>query len=269
VFVEQYKARKLDEALESKPGTSPADDGAGKAPSDKKAKRRQHLRGYVRWLRPHRGAIAVVFLLALAGAGIDVIQPLFSRYIIDRVLLERGLDSAARVLRLQLAGGVFLAVVVVSSLVGVAKDYRQRILNVKVTLTLRRTLYQRLLHLPLPRLWDMKTGGILSRLTGDVETTTGLLQLAVISPAIAVIRLGVAVGVLLALNWRLALAALALVPGVMVVSFIFARRVRPIYRSVRKDAEEIDGRVGETFSGIRVVRAFRQELGELLEYMRG
>ena len=72
-------------------------------------------------------------------------------------------------------------------------------------LSLRRSLFDRLLHLPLPKLWDMKTGGILSRLTGDVETTTGLLQMAVISPAISVIRLIIAVGVLMSLNWRLAL----------------------------------------------------------------
>jgi ATP-binding cassette subfamily B protein/subfamily B ATP-binding cassette protein MsbA len=45
--------------------------------------------------------------------------------------------------------------------------------------------------------------------------------------------------------------------------------VRPIYRSVRKDVERIDGRVGETFSGIRVVRGFRREMLELLGYMRG
>src|SRR5689334_24106619 len=55
----------------------------------------------------------------------------------------------------------------------------------------------------------------------------------------------------------------------MLMSFTFARRVRPIYRSLRKDAEQIDGRVGETFSGIRVVRAFRAETSETLEYMRG
>ncbi|MDQ3997695.1 MAG: ABC transporter ATP-binding protein/permease, partial [Gemmatimonadota bacterium] len=96
-----------------------------------------------------------------------------------------------------------------------------------------------------------------------------LLQLAVVSPSISVIRLIIAVIVLMALNWRLALTALAIIPGVMVVSFIFARRVRPIYRSVRKDIEQIDGRVGETFSGIRVVRAFRGEPREQLEYMRG
>jgi ATP-binding cassette, subfamily B, bacterial len=79
----------------------------------------------------------------------------------------------------------------------------------------------------------------------------------------------IAVVVLLSLNWRLALTALAIIPGVMLASFIFARRVRPIYRSVRKDVERIDGRVGETFSGIRIVRAFRAEARELLDYMRG
>ena len=62
-----------------------------------------------------------------------------------------------------------------SGFIGVLKDYRQRLLNVRVMLSLRRALFQRLLHLPLPKLWEMKTGGILSRLTGDVDTTTGLL----------------------------------------------------------------------------------------------
>jgi ATP-binding cassette subfamily B protein/subfamily B ATP-binding cassette protein MsbA len=115
----------------------------------------------------------------------------------------------------------------------------------------------------------MKTGGILSRLTGDVDTTTGLLQLAIVSPALSVIRLIIAISVLMVMNWRLALTALAIIPGIMVISFISARRIRPIYRSIRKDVELIDGRVGETFSGIRVVRAFRREIHELLEYMRG
>jgi ATP-binding cassette, subfamily B, bacterial len=138
-----------------------------------------------------------------------------------------------------------------------------------VMLSLRRSLFERLLHLPLPKLWDMKTGGILSRLTGDVDTTTGLLQMALVSPSISVVRLIIAVSVLMTLNWRLALTAMAIIPGAMLMSFTFARRIRPIYRSLRKDAEQIDGRVGETFSGIRVVRAFRRETHELLAYMLG
>ncbi|MEO7711691.1 MAG: ABC transporter ATP-binding protein [Gemmatimonadaceae bacterium] len=211
----------------------------------------------------------MVFLLALVRAGLEMIEPLFMRYIVDKVLLDGTLTTAQRLTRLHMAGALFLTVIVVSSLINVTKDYRQRLLNTRVMLSLRRALFDRLLHLPLPRLWEMKTGGILSRLTGDIDTTTGLLQMAVVSPAISVIRLVIAVGVLLSLNWRLALTALAIIPGVLVMSLIFARRVKPIYRSLRKDAEEIDGRVGETFSGIRVVRAFRGEPRESQDYMRG
>jgi ATP-binding cassette subfamily B protein/subfamily B ATP-binding cassette protein MsbA len=73
----------------------------------------------------------------------------------------------------------------------------------------------------------------------------------------------------MALNWRLALMAMAVIPGAMFISFASAKRIRPIYRVVRKDVEQIDGRVGETFSGIRVVRAFGREALEVLDYMRG
>jgi ATP-binding cassette subfamily B protein/subfamily B ATP-binding cassette protein MsbA len=102
-----------------------------------------------------------------------------------------------------------------------------------------------------------------------VETTSGLLQMAVISPSVSLIRLITAITILTLLNWRLALTALAIIPGIMALSFSFSRRVRPIYRTVRKDVEHIDGRVGETFSGIRVVRAFGREMRELLDYMLG
>ena len=198
-----------------------------------------------------------------------MVEPLFMRFIIDRVLLNQSLDSAARLVRLNFAGALFVTVIVGSNLINLTKDYRQRLLNVHVMLSLRRALFERLLHLPLPKLWDMKTGGILSRLTGDIDTTTGLLQMAIVSPSISIIRLVIAVGVLMALNWRLALMAMAVIPGAMFISFASAKRIRPIYRVVRKDVEQIDGRVGETFSGIRVVRAFGREALEVLDYMRG
>jgi ATP-binding cassette subfamily B protein/subfamily B ATP-binding cassette protein MsbA len=287
-FVQDYKARKLDDQAEKEKNGQPRDDAAtanqdgkpldataetnGDDSDDKqqsKTKRRQYLREYLRWLWPHRYAVAAVFFLALLTAGLQMIEPLFMRFIIDRVLLNTELDSAQRLPLLNIAGGVFLTVIILSALINVTKDYRQRLLNTRVMLSLRRTLYERLLHLPLPKLWDMKTGGILSRLTGDVDTTTGLLQMAIVSPSISVIRLIIAIGVLLTLNWRLALMAMAIIPGAMLMSFASARRIRPIYRSVRKDVEEIDGRVGETFSGIRIVRSFGREMWELLDYMRG
>src|SRR5438046_5738225 len=112
----------------------------------------------------------------------------------------------------------------------------------------------------------MKTGGILSRLTGDVETTTGLLQMAIVSPAISGIRLVIAIVILIALNWQLALTAMAIIPGVMVLSLIFVRRIRPIYRSVSRDVGIVDALVCETFSSILVVLGMRQVVQELLSF---
>jgi ATP-binding cassette subfamily B protein/subfamily B ATP-binding cassette protein MsbA len=287
-FVKDYRLRRLDDPEQTEPDqgnkggrrtalppvadTVETEAAAERPPASelaRRGKRRQYLREYLRWLWPHRYAVGAVFLLALLAAGLQMVEPLFMRFIIDGVLLNAQLDPAARTARLHLAGAAFLSVILVASLIGVLKDYRQRLLNVRVMLSLRRSLFERLLHLPLPKLWDMKTGGILSRLTGDVDTTTGLLQMAVVSPAISIIRLIIAVGVLLTLNWRLALMALAIIPGAMLMSFTSARRIRPIYRVLRKDVEQIDGRVGETFSGIRVVRAFGREARELMEYMSG
>ncbi|HWX20064.1 MAG TPA: ABC transporter ATP-binding protein [Candidatus Binatia bacterium] len=276
-FVQDYQQRRLDDPADGGEQPARSDDSAdakeGRTPEDSRpkarGKRREYLREYVRWLRPHRYAVSALLIIALAGAGLQMVEPLFMRFMVDGVLLNTKLGSAARLARLHLTGAVFLGVIIFSNLIGAFRDYRQRLLNTRVMLALRRSLFERLLHLPLPKLWDMKTGGILSRLTGDVDTTTGLLQLAIVSPTLSLIRLLIAVVVLLALNWRLALTALAIIPGVVLMSLVFARRVRPIYRSVRKDVEQIDGRVGETFSGIRIVRAFRRELREGLDYARG
>ena len=256
-FLRDYRAHRLDDSADGE--SQPLERGT----------RRKYLRDYLRWLRPYRYAAGALLALALLTTGLEMIEPLFMRFIIDRVLLNTALDTASRLGQLHVAGAAFVGVVVLSNLIGAFRDYRQRLLNVRVMLSLRRSLFKRLLHLPLPKVWDMKTGGILSRLTGDVETTTGLLQMAIVSPAVSIIRLAVALAILFALNWRLALTAMAVVPGAILISLAATRRIRPIYRSVRRDVEQIDGRVGEAFSGLRIVRAFRREVQELLTYMVG
>src|SRR5690348_14925340 len=265
-FVSDYKEQRLDDSLQQNSEQTP--DGA--APQKKgKAERRKYMRAYLRWLWPYRYPVAMLFVLAVTAAGADLAEPLFMRYIVDKVLLNNALDFAARLLRVNLAGTLFLILVIGSNILGATREYRQRLVNTRIMLSLRRALFERLINLPLPKLWDMKTGGILSRLTGDVDTTTGLLQLAIVSPAVSIVRLLIAVIVLLTINWRLALTAMLIIPAAMLTSFVAARRIRPIYRSLRKDAEQVDGRVGETFSGIRVVRAFGRELLELRDYMTG
>jgi ATP-binding cassette, subfamily B, bacterial len=265
-FVNDYRRRRVDA---DKSDGRQRTDRPPKGDAKPRNKRREYLSAYWRWLRPHRYSISALIVLACISAGVQMITPLFMRFIVDHVLLNARLDWATRLTTLNVAGTLLLAMVILFNLVEGFKDYRQRLLNTRVMLALRRALFERLLHLPLPDLWNMKTGGILSRLTGDLDTTTGFLQMALVSPCAQFVRLIVSVVVLLMLNWHLALIALIVVPGAMTISYVVAKRIRPIYRSVRMDAEQIDGRVGETFSGIRIVRAFRREKHELLSYLGG
>src|SRR5262245_39601462 len=88
-FVQDYKHQRLDKVLEAekerKPSASP--EPAEETPSspeskaERKVKRRQYLREYIKWLWPHRFGVGLVFALALVVAGLEMIEPLFMRFI--------------------------------------------------------------------------------------------------------------------------------------------------------------------------------------------
>src|SRR5439155_7128840 len=115
----------------------------------------------------------------------------------------------------------------------------------------------------------MKAGGITSRLSGDVDSISGLVQMAIISPAVAFIRVALTIAIFFYLSWKLAVAALITMPPIALASMIYMRKARPVWRSIREDRAEIDGRVNETFGGIRVVRSFRREPREERAYATG
>src|SRR5262245_533815 len=129
-FVQDYRQGRLDDQVDGPKGLTPSDPSQQSiegAHSWKPAawlggQRRQYLRDYLRWLWPHRFGVAMVFALALVGAGLQMVEPLFMRFIIDRVLLNMDLNTAERIGRLHLAGSLFVAVVILTQLVNVLKD---------------------------------------------------------------------------------------------------------------------------------------------------
>ena len=244
------------------------DKSKKKSPEDK-AKQRQYLRLYIARLWPHWPMVLLLSGIAVAVAVLELLQPLFGRYIIDQILLNDEITNEEKFTTLNIVGTMFLVLVGSIHLLGMTRSWFTRLLNQRVILTLRRSLFERLLKLPLDQLADMKVGGIISRITDDISKTMGLLQMAVISPGVAVLRLLMAMGILIAINWKLAVAALGILPPIMALSMIAIRRIRPIYRAIRKDVSVVDGRVGEAFAGIRDVRAFSGEHQEGSEFARG
>src|SRR5688500_12339240 len=95
-FVEDYRHKRLADKTEADKKS------LAHAPSKgwPRGKRREYLREYARWLWPHRYSIATVFSFALVISALQMIEPLFMRFIIDRVLLNTELDRAARMVRL-------------------------------------------------------------------------------------------------------------------------------------------------------------------------
>ncbi|MBX3424734.1 MAG: ABC transporter ATP-binding protein [Pirellulales bacterium] len=263
-FRQAYREKRTEQFAAEEYG--PSGDSSDRA---ERPERRRYMRQYAAWLRPHRRDAALLTGLAVAVAVLDMAQPLFMRQIVDGVLTRDDLPRDDKYRLLTMLGGGFLAFIVLAKGVEATRNMRQRLLNVRVVQSLRRALYERLLRLPLEQITTMKTGGIISRLTGDIDRTSGLLQLAIISPAVSLLRLTVAVGILLAINWRLALTAICILPPAVILSTIIAGRVRPIYRSMRKENAAIDARVSETFGGIRVVRSFQREVREKAGYLAG
>ena len=240
--------------------------GNGQVDGDKSAAPK-YLREYTRWLWPYRWTLAGILVIALIAAALDMVWPLALKSAID--LLAGGGSPGEKLGRLNLLGGVTIGLLVLKQLLDTYRGYRTAALNAKVIFRLRKRLFRRLIGLSLGELSEMKSGGITSRLSGDVDSVSGLVQMAVISPAVAVIRVVLTVAILFVLSWRLAIAALIAMPPIALASFLWTRKVRPIYRSIREDRSEIDGRVNETFGGIRVVRAFRREPREELAYATG
>jgi len=266
-FLSKYKRGEFKSVAEDEQGdVDVGDDAVDKW--DRKQRRRNYLKLYGQRLWPHWKLVLLLICLAIVVSVLEIIQPLFARYIFDDVLLA-DLTQAEKLWRLKLAGSAFLALVAVTVILGIVRSWNQRLLNVRVLLTLRRALFERLLNLPLDHLSELKVGGILCRLTDDINKTSGLMQMAVISPGVAVLRLSIAMVILFWINWKLALTALGVIPPIMLLSLIAIRRIRPIYRAIRKDVALVDGRVGEAFQGIRAVRAFGGERREESEYTVG
>ncbi|MFQ5806294.1 MAG: ABC transporter ATP-binding protein [Phycisphaerae bacterium] len=225
-----------------------------------RTKRRGYMREYVHWLRPFGWAVAGVCALALVAALLSLVLPRATMYIID-VILPAG-DRRT----LHMLGGGLLLLILFQQTFELLRHWRTAKLNARIVFRLRQKLYTHLLRLPLHELAGMKTGGITARLSGDIDSVTGMVQMAIITPGVAILKVTLTIAILLWISWKMAVAALLVLPIFVALNLMYIRRIRPIYRSMRRDRAEIDGRVVETFGGIRVVRAFSRERTEARRY---
>jgi ATP-binding cassette subfamily B protein/subfamily B ATP-binding cassette protein MsbA len=229
-------------------------------------------------LRGHRpkvifalGTITVATLLKLA-------PPAATKIVIDYVLTDRPLPGfwtgrfpilADRFALLY----VLCAVVIVISMVSTAihlwgRWYATKTVN-QLQVGLRRRVFDHAVRLPLDRVHDLKSGGATSLLREDAGGAADLIFSMLYNPWGAIVQLIGSLCILVWVDWRMMVGGLILIPIVYVTHRTWINRIRPLYRDVRSQRQQIDGYATEAFGGIRVVRAFARERSESGRFVRG
>jgi ATP-binding cassette subfamily B protein/subfamily B ATP-binding cassette protein MsbA len=222
-------------------------------------------------LRGHRGSIAIALATLSISTLLKLLPPAATKLVIDYVLLRRPLpESITRhvpipndpKLRLTLLVAVVMAITVVGLFVGLWGRWRATLATKRVQVALRRNVFEHAVRLPLHRVYQLKSGGASSLIREDAGGVGELIFSMIYNPWRAVVQLAGGIVALAWLDWRLLLGGLLLAPGVVLSDRLWNRRLRPLFRDVRKSRQEIDARVAETFGGMRVVRAFGRQRRE-------
>jgi ATP-binding cassette, subfamily B, bacterial MsbA len=182
----------------------------------------------------------------------------------ERNLLERFLDATVYRLvdltgdPLEAVQGIILLLLVTFILKNVfdfLKTWLVARVEQGVTRDLRNQVYDHLLDLDLAFFGRTRMGQIVSRLTHDVEQLRTLVTRELARILSAVVEFGVFLTVMMALSWKLTLAACIVIPGTMAVWGPLVKKLRRGDRRVLNLAGEVNAHILETLSGIRLVKS--------------
>nr|MBA2536961.1 ABC transporter ATP-binding protein [Actinomycetota bacterium] len=129
----------------------------------------------------------------------------------------------------------------------------------RVLTDLRQGLFSHLQKLSLGYYERNRAGAVISRLTNDVEALDRLVTEGVTSLLQNTLMLFGSAVILFFLDWRLALAILAVFPAMSLATTIFRRRSSRAYRRVRERLGLVTATLAEDIAGMRVVQSFTRE----------
>ncbi|MDX9980736.1 MAG: ABC transporter ATP-binding protein [Lentisphaeria bacterium] len=226
-----------------------------------KQKLRHYLGRYLGVLWQFKGYIAILVVLGLFSMVFRAVLPWTSKFMIDTVLAKN---------QLALLFGtcaVLLAIAIADIVIASISDYASRLLSNKMQVHMRRQLVEHLQIMPLDKLEKLKTGGIISRLEGDVNSFSDLLYEGFLTPLSGLLMFAVAIGSLLLISPLVTLVCCVFCLLLFCVAYVVFNVMRPLFRDIREDMAKISGRLAETFGGIRVVRCFGRENFESREFV--
>ncbi len=238
---------------------------------------RELFSAFLGLLRGYRWAIAVALITLTVSTLLKLLPPLATKIAIDYVLSdnpipahwisEYGLPDNQYALLWLLAGGIVGTSVLATAIHLWGRWQATRTVN-RVQVSLRKRVFEHAVRLPLHRVYELKAGGAASVLREDAGGAAELIFSMLYNPWRAIVQLVGSLLVLTLVDWRLLLGGILILPVVYFTHRTWIRRIRPLWRDVRKQRESIDATAAEAFGGMRIVRGFARERTEANRYVR-
>jgi ATP-binding cassette subfamily B protein len=221
------------------------------------------------YLKPYKRHALLLAVVSLIEVGTALIPPILTRQIVDGVLVPKEGNTDSMSERLTLLGLLVLAMVGIRVLnwgLEWAHGWTVSWLGARMTADIRNRLYQQLELLSLQFYDRRQVGAVMSRVTRDAGRLQEFLVEGLPYLIINALMLIGILGILFRMHWLLALLILVPVPFMMGWGVIFWKRMRLYFNKWDQAWSDIMATVNETLSGIRVVKAFAQEVREIAAF---
>ena len=229
------------------------------------------LRRIGSYLMPYKWRAALLAMASLIGTLTEILPPMITRHIVDDALVPAKESAIGMEERLTLLGWFVLGLVGVRVLGWGAEwvhGWTVTWLGARVTADIRSRLYRQLELLSLQFYDKRQVGAVMSRVTRDAGRLQDFL---VDGMPYLVINALMIVGILIFLflmSWRLTLYILLPIPLLLAWGVFFWRRMRRYFHKWDQRWSDLMSTVNETLSGIRVVKAFAQEMREVISFSK-
>jgi ATP-binding cassette subfamily B protein len=224
----------------------------------------------------YAGAIAVQAL----AASFSYVVPLVPQAVIDGVFSAPGTRigamsawiieklGGAEVVRADLwKPGVVIAVAAVAAgLLNVLRGWMTARAAQRSVRRLRERVHARLVRLPVPFFDANESGDLLQRATSDVDTVQNVLANQIAEMGRAILLLLIAIPLMFAIDWRMAIASTVLAIPVVAFAGLYFRTVSDRFRTKDEAEGLLTAKAQENIAGIRVVRAFGRQAFERAEF---
>ena len=211
------------------------------------------LRRLLGYLRPYRWWTLGAVLLLMSQSVLALIGPRLTQHALDVAVPHHDLGL------LGLLTGLYLATLVVDFVVEYGGTLLTSYIGQRVMYDLRMQIFDHLQRLSIGYFDRNPVGRLMTRVTSDVETLNELFSSGVVTIFGDAFTLVAIMGMMLAIDVRLALVTFAVIPLVWLTARIFRRRVRQAFGDIRVRLARLNAFLQERLSGMRVVQLFGRE----------